>query len=49
MPESSFVVAQEPIAKKQNQFKETLKRLSRNKSATIGMIIFLIIVLMAIF
>jgi len=50
MPESNAAALTiEPKIKKQNQLFEVLKRLSRNKSATAGMIIFFLIVLMAIF
>lgn len=51
MPEITAAVngRTKPEIKKQNQFLEVLKRLSRNKSATAGMIIFLFVLLVAIF
>ncbi|MGM9594224.1 MAG: ABC transporter permease [Candidatus Onthomonas sp.] len=51
MPEVTAAVngRTEPVIKKQNQFLEVLKRLSRNKSATAGMIIFLFVLFVAIF
>ena len=51
MPEATAAMngRGEPVIRKQSQFLEVLKRLSRNKSATIGMIIFVLVLLVAAF
>lgn len=50
MPEAAAIISRaEPAPKKQNQMLEILKRLSYNKAAMAGMIIFALFVLMAIF
>lgn len=51
MPEATAAMngRGEPVIRKQSQFLEVLKRLSRNKSATLGMIIFVLVLLVAAF
>ena len=43
------VKAEEASAKKQNQFVEVMKRLSYNKGAMFGLVLFVLVVLIAIF
>ena len=43
------VKAEEASAKKQNQFVEVMKRLSYNKGAMFGLVLFVLLVLIAIF
>ncbi|MGM9522558.1 MAG: ABC transporter permease [Oscillospiraceae bacterium] len=49
MPETAANTKKEPVLKKQNQFVEVLKRLSMNKAAMAGMIVFALVILVAIF
>ena len=49
MPETAAVLEKEAPIKKQNQFVEVMKRIAMNKAALFGMIVFIIVVLIAIF
>lgn len=49
MPEATVTLRSEPVVKKQSQFLEVMKRLARNKSAMVGMIIFIIMCFVAVF